>query len=253
MNHSPAWRAVVVGILRPLLFSLLKRDWKGRDNIPREGGVIVAANHLSWSDPLALAHFVYKAGRFPVYLAKDTVFKVGVIGHILRKTGQIPVYRERTDAGLALRDAERGLREGECLIFYPEGTCTRDPRLWPMTGKTGAARLALTTGAPVVPVAHWGAQELWPYGTKRFRPFPRKTMHVIAGPPVDLSKYEGEPLNAATLGAATADIMRAIAELLGELRGEPAPETLHDRRTAVKPKHADESSKNHKSKEAKAS
>jgi 1-acyl-sn-glycerol-3-phosphate acyltransferase len=253
MNHSPVWRAVVVGILRPLLFSLLKRDWKGRDNIPRKGGVIVAANHLSWSDPLALAHFVYKAGRFPVYLAKDAVFKVKVIGHILRKTGQIPVYRERTDAGLALRDAERGLREGECLIFYPEGTCTRDPQLWPMTGKTGAARLALTTGAPVVPVAHWGAQELWPYGTKRFRPFPRKTMHVIAGPPVDLSKYEGEPLNAATLGEATADIMRAIAELLGELRGEPAPETLYDHRAAGRPKHADESPKNHKSKEAKAS
>jgi 1-acyl-sn-glycerol-3-phosphate acyltransferase len=232
MSHSPAWRAGVVGFLRPLLHSLLKRDWKGRDNIPRTGGVIVAANHLSWSDPFALAHYVYKSGRFPVYLAKDTVFKAFGIGWILRKTGQIPVYRERADVGLALRDAEKGLIEGECVIFYPEGTCTRDPKLWPMTGKTGAARAALATGVPVVPVAHWGAQELWPYGTKTFRPFPRKTMHVIAGPPVDLSAYEGRPLNTETLTAATADIMRAIADLLGELRGEKAPETLVDYREA---------------------
>lgn len=236
MNHSPAWRVVVVGFLRPLLFSLLKRDWKGQENIPREGGVIVAANHLSWSDPLALSHYVYKSGRFPVFLAKAAVFKAKVIGTVIRKTGQIPVYRDRADAGLALRDAEQGLRDGQCLIFYPEGTCTRDPELWPMSGKTGAARLALTTGAPVIPVAHWGAQRLWPYGTKQFRPFPRKTMHVIAGPPVDLSAYAGQPVNSATLTAATADIMRAIADLLGELRGEKAPATLYDHRTAMKAK-----------------
>lgn len=232
MSHSPAWRALAVAIVRPLLFLLLKRDWKGRENIPREGGLIIAVNHLSWSDPLAVAHFVYKAGRFPVYLAKAGVFKLAVVGHILRRTGQIPVHRERSDAGLALRDAEKALREGQCVMFYPEGTCTRDPELWPMTGKTGAARLALSTGTPVVPIAHWGAQLLWPYGTKRFRPFPRKTMHVIAGPPVDLSAYEGKPLDGPTLEAATADIMRAVADLLGELRGEKPPAKLYDHREA---------------------
>ncbi|WP_460352605.1 1-acyl-sn-glycerol-3-phosphate acyltransferase [Actinoallomurus acanthiterrae] len=240
MDQSPVWRAIVVGILRPLLFTLLKRDWKGQDNIPRKGGVIIAVNHLSWSDPLALAHFIYKAGRFPVYLAKAGVFKTPVIGRIIRRTGQIPVYRERSDAALALRDAEKGLRGGECVIFYPEGTCTRDPDLWPMAGKTGAARMALTTGVPVIPVAHWGAHILWPYGTKKFRPFPRKTMHVIAGPPVDLSKYEGRPLDAATLNAATADIMRAIADLLGELRGEPAPEKLYDHKEVTRARRAAE-------------
>jgi 1-acyl-sn-glycerol-3-phosphate acyltransferase len=234
MKQSPAWRAGVVVILRPLLFLLLKRDWKGQDNIPREDGLIIAANHLSWADPLVLSHFVYKAGRFPVFLAKDSLFNVKGLRRVLRRTGQIPVYRDRTDAGLALRDAEKGLERGESLMFYPEGTCTRDPELWPMTGKTGAARLALTTGAPVIPVAHWGAQRLWPYGTKKFRPFPRKRMRVIAGPAVDLSKYEGRPLDGPTLNAATADIMRAIADLLGELRGEKAPETLYDHRAAVR-------------------
>lgn len=234
MKYSPVWRAIVAAILRPLLFNLLKRDWKGQGNIPREGGVIIAPNHLSESDPLVLAHFVYTAGRFPVYLAKDSVFKSRVLGHILRRTGQIPVYRDRADAGLALRDAEKGARSGECLIFYPEGTCTRDPELWPMKGKTGAARIALTTGVPVIPVAHWGAHELWRYGTKKIRPFPRKRMHVIAGPPVDLSKYERRPLDTETLTAATDDIMRAIADLLGELRGETPPEELYDHRAAVK-------------------
>jgi 1-acyl-sn-glycerol-3-phosphate acyltransferase len=233
-DYSPTWRTISVAILRPLLFVLLKRDWKGRENIPRDGGVIIAANHLSWSDPLALAHFVYEGGRYPVYLAKGGLFDVKVLGPILRKLGQVPVHRDRADAALALRDAEEGLNAGECLMFYPESTVTRDPELWPMTGKTGAARLALATGAKVVPVAHWGAHILWPYGTKKFRPFPRKIMHVVAGPPVDLSKYDGQQLNAKTLDAATTDIMHAIADLLGELRGERPPEKLYDHRQATR-------------------
>jgi 1-acyl-sn-glycerol-3-phosphate acyltransferase len=233
-QYSKTWRMVSVGILRPLLFLMLKRDWRGRENVPKHEGVIIAANHLSWSDPLAIAHFVYKSGRYPVYLAKDALFDVKILGPILSKLGQIPVYRDRADAGLALRAAEAGLRAGECLMFYPEATVTRDPELWPMTGKTGAARLALTTGAPVIPIAHWGAHILWPYGTKKFRPFPRKTMHVLAGPPVDLSKYEGQPLNAQTLEAATTDIMHAIADLLGELRGDKPPEKLYDHHAAIR-------------------
>jgi 1-acyl-sn-glycerol-3-phosphate acyltransferase len=233
-EYSPTWRTISVAILRPLLYVLLKRDWKGRENIPRDGGVIIAANHLSWSDPLALAHFVYESGRYPVYLAKDALFGVKGLGAVLRKLGQIPVFRDRADAGLALREAEEGLRAGECLMFYPESTVTRDPELWPMTGKTGAARLALATDAKVIPVAHWGAHTLWPYGTKKFRPFPRKTMHVVAGPPVDLSKYDGQPLTAKTLDAATTDIMHAIADLLGELRGEKPPEKLYDHRQAIR-------------------
>jgi 1-acyl-sn-glycerol-3-phosphate acyltransferase len=232
-TYSPLWRTTSVAILRPLLFALLKRDWKGRENIPRKGGVIIAANHLSWADPLAIAHFVYESGRYPVYLAKSGLFDAKIVGPVLHKTGQIPVFRDRAEAALALSEAEEGLRAGECLMFYPEGTCTRDPELWPMSGQTGVARLALATGAKVVPVAHWGAHELWPYGTKNFRPFPRKTMHVLAGPPVDLSEYEGQPLTKATLRAATDDIMRVIAGQLGELRGETPPDQLYDHHRAI--------------------
>ncbi|MEV5827451.1 lysophospholipid acyltransferase family protein [Spirillospora sp. NPDC052242] len=238
-GYSPAWRKLTIVILRPLLFGLLKRDWRGRGNVPGEGGVIIAANHISESDPLALAHFVYEAGRYPVYLAKSTLFDVRFIRAVLRGTGQIPVYRDSADAAMALRDAERALLDGECLMFYPEGSCTRDPELWPMTGQTGVARMALQTGAKVVPVASWGAHELLPYKKveqtglagslkKGFHPFPRKTMRVIAGPPVDLSRYEGRPLDRETLRAATDDVMTAIAGLLGELRGEEPPTERYD-------------------------
>jgi 1-acyl-sn-glycerol-3-phosphate acyltransferase len=264
MKYSPAGRAASTVILRPLLSGLVRRDWREQHNIPREGGVIIAANHLSEIDPLVLSHYVYKAGRYPVFLAKSTLFESRKVGWILRGCGQIPVYREGTNAGLALRDAEQALREGECLMFYPEGTCTRDPDLWPMTGKTGVARLALATGATVIPVAHWGAHELLRYPTKRFRPLPRKTMHVTSGPPIDLSTYTTAPAaavpdaavpdpaapdpaapdaaapdaaapdaaapTAETLNAVTAKIMRAIAVLVGELRGERPPDTLFDPR-----------------------
>lgn len=243
-EYSPGWRRLTIVILRPALYAMLKRDWRGKRNVPRTGGLIVAANHISESDPLALAHFVYEAGRYPVFLAKSPLFKSGLVGQAMRGTGQIPVHRDRTDAAAALKEAEVALEAGQCLMFYPEGTCTRDPDLWPMTGQTGVARIALTTGAPVLPVASWGAHELMPYRKGEngglagrlkpgFHPFPRKTMQVIAGPPVDLSKYEGKPLTATTLRAATADIMRAIAELVGELRGEQPPAELYDHHRAI--------------------
>lgn len=232
-GYSPRWRKTTITILRPLLFGLLKRDWRGRQNVPAEGGLIVAANHLSWSDPLPLAHYLYECGRYPVFLAKSPLFRNRLIGPVLRGAGQVPVYRDTADAGRALEAAAEALRAGECLIFYPEGTCTRDPALWPMTGQTGAARLAIATGTKVLPVAHWGAQKLLPYGTMRLRPVPRKTIQVIAGEPIDLSRHAEGELTADKLHAATDEIMRAIAGLLGELRGEQPPARLYDHKKAV--------------------
>ena len=109
------------------------------------------------------------------------------------------------------------------MIVYPEGTATRDPDLWPMVAKTGVARLALTTGAPVIPIAHWGAQEILPYGSKKPHLFPRKTVRMAAGPPVDLSAYAGQRLGASTLRAATDDIMADITALLAKIRQETPP------------------------------
>jgi hypothetical protein len=92
-----------------------------------------------------------------------------------------------------------------------------------MVGKTGAARLALSTGAPVIPIAQWGAQDVLPYGTKKVHLFPRKIVRMAAGPPVDLSAYAGQRLAASTLRAATADIMADITALLATIRHETPP------------------------------
>jgi 1-acyl-sn-glycerol-3-phosphate acyltransferase len=227
-DYSPAWRTWFTIYLPPLFKSLMKRDFQGQQHFPREGGMIVAANHMSYADWAALAQFTHEAGRYPAFLIKSSVFDIKGIGSYLRILGQLPVQRGQTDAALVLKDAERALAEGECLIFYPEGTATRDPDLWPMVAKTGVARLALTSGVPVIPVAHWGAQHILKYGTMRLHVVPRKTVHMLAGPPVDLSEYAGKPLTKEVLRAATDAIMADITGLLAEIRGEQPPAVPYD-------------------------
>ncbi|MFI6906342.1 lysophospholipid acyltransferase family protein [Nonomuraea sp. NPDC050394] len=228
VRPSRFWETLAVVIVKPLSWLLVKKDWRHGERIPRTGGMIIATNHLSWADPVLLAHFLYNNGRWPVILAKAGLFKVPGLGAAVRGLLAIPVQRGSSDAAKSLSYSSERLRDGAVVLFYPEGTVTRDPGLWPMTGKTGAARLALESGAKVVPVAHWGAQELLPYGEKRPRLFPRKTFRVSVGPPVDLSKYAGRPAHADVLREATADIMAAITVQLAELRGEKAPETPFD-------------------------
>jgi len=222
-SYSNAWRGVSKIILRPTIRALMKHDWHGQDNFRPDGGMIVAANHLSYADVLALALFCDQSGRYPTFLAKSTLFKIKILGPIIGKLGQLPVYRGQADAALVLRDAEQGVKDGACVVFYPEATVTRDPDLWPMVAKTGIARLALATGAPVIPVAHWGAQDILPYGSFKPHLLPRKTVHVIAGPPVDLSEFAGGPIDPETMRAATDKIMSDVAALLGKLRGEDPP------------------------------
>jgi 1-acyl-sn-glycerol-3-phosphate acyltransferase len=221
------WYRLAAVIAKPPLVVLFKRDWRGMENIPADGGFLTAVNHNSYLDTFAYAHFQYNSGRVPRFLAKDGLFKKGFVGSFMRGTGQIPVTRESTTAAGAFKAAVAAVEKGECVAFYPEATLTRDPDLWPMTGKTGAARVALQTRAPVIPVAHWGVQEaLPPYGKPRF--FPRKTFHVLAGPPVDLSAFYGKEPTPDVLREATEEIMSAVTRLLEELRGEKAPEVRYD-------------------------
>ncbi|CAG7609054.1 lysophospholipid acyltransferase family protein [Actinacidiphila bryophytorum] len=228
------WYRLAAVIAKPPLIVLFKRDWRGMEHIPADEGFITAVNHNSYLDPLSYAHFQYNTGRVPRFLAKAALFKPFFVGTVLRGTGQIPVFRESTDAANAFRAAVTAIESGECVAFYPEGTLTRDPDMWPMVSKTGVARVALLTKAPVIPVAQWGANEAMPpYAKeKKFRFFPRKTLRVVAGPPVDLDAYYGLEPTAETLRAVTETIMRAVTELLAELRGEPAPEGLFDPRKA---------------------
>lgn len=215
-------------IARPLLAVLCKRDWRGRENVPREGGVIVVANHVTYFDPISIGHFLVKAGRTPRFLAKAGVFKAPVLGKLIRSAGQIPVYRESREAALAFREAVQAVQRGETIIVYPEGTMTKDPQLWPMAGKTGAARIALRTGAPVLPIGQWGAQEVFPHYSTKPHFFPRKTLRVTAGEPMDLRAIFGPEINAESLRAGTELIMDRITELVAGIRGEEPPAVRFD-------------------------
>lgn len=220
-------------VLKPLMAVLTRKDWHGQEHVPAEGGFVIAANHNTHVDPVAVGHYFWDVGRPGYYLAKASLFGVPVLGTVLRAAHQIPVHRGSRDASLAFRDAVAAVNEGRPVIVYPEGTITRDPDLWPMAGKTGAARIALTTGRPVIPVAQWGAHELLPPYAKRPQIFPRKTMHITAGPPVDLSDFEGRELSVEVLRAATERIMDAITDLLAGIRGETPPERRYDPRVAA--------------------
>jgi 1-acyl-sn-glycerol-3-phosphate acyltransferase len=217
------WRRLAVILVLPVMQVWTRRTWTGQENVPRTGGAILVSNHLSHFDPLVLAHYVYASGRWPRFLAKASIWKVPVVGYLLTKTLQIPVERGSVEAVRSLDVLIDVLNRGGMVIVYPEGTTTREPDLWPMRGKTGAARLALVTGAPVIPVALDGAQRVFDPRTKKFSLRPRTPVTVTAGKPVDLSRWQGEAPGRVVLDQMTDAIMLDVRDLLAELRGETPP------------------------------
>ena len=228
---SPSWRGlpvaasawdhvgmgywVVKAILGPIL-AILFRPWsQAADNVPREGPAILAWNHLSFSDhffgPLPLPRKV-------TFLAKSEYFTGrGLKGLIskafFRGVGQIPVDRTGGEASeRALRTGLRVLAEGKLLGIYPEGTRTPDGRLY--RGKTGVARLALESGAPVIPCAMIGTYELQPPG----RVLPRLSIRpgVRFGKPLDFARYASLKTDRLVLRAVTDEIMYAVMSLSGQ-------------------------------------
>lgn len=226
-----AW-TTAVSIVKPTLLVVSRRDWIDGEKVPATGGCIVTVNHISHVDPMSLGLFLYEHGRLVHYLAKEALWHVPVLKHIARDAGQIPVKRMSEGAGSAFEAAVAAVRAGECIGVYPEGTITKDPSGWPMRGKTGAARIALTTGAPVIPIGQWGAQELLPAYTFRPHVLPRKTLRYKVGDPVDLGDLQDKPLSAEVLREATDRIMQAITSLVEDLREEPAPRERFDPRTS---------------------
>ena len=206
---------VVKAILAPLL-AIFFRPWaEGTENVPREGPAILAWNHMSFSDhffgPLPLPRKV-------TFLAKSEYFTGrGLKGLIskafFRGVGQIPVDRAGGEASeRALNTGLRVLAEGKLLGIYPEGTRTPDGRLY--RGKTGVARLALESGAPVIPCAMIGTFELQPPG----RVLPRLSIRpgVRFGKPLDFSRYAGLKTDRLVLRAVTDEIMYAVMNLSGQ-------------------------------------
>ena len=212
--------------LKPLLAVWFRWRVRGAGNIPRSGAAILAVNHIAFLDPFAAAYVVAGRKRRPRFLAKSELFEDKRIAWLLRGLGQIEVRRGTATAPMALDHALDALRRGEVVVVFPEGTITDDPDLNPMEAKTGAARLALRSGAPLLPCALWGTQNVWPKGyAKQWRP--RQTVLVTVGPPLDV---HGDPDSPQAWEETGAKLMSAIGNLLEGLRAE-----LPDRR---KPKGA---------------
>jgi 1-acyl-sn-glycerol-3-phosphate acyltransferase len=185
--------------------------------------VVVAVNHVGNFDPLVLVAAMRVRRLAPRLLATAGLFRAPVIGRVLRACGHIPVNRRSTSAADALHEAEAALAAGAVVALYPEGRIGLDPGMWPERGKTGLARLALRSGATVLPVAQWGAHEVVAYHgagamVARFLgSFVRRpVLRVHFGPPVFLDDL---PVDAPGVALrATERIMRAVTDALEPLR-----------------------------------
>lgn len=223
----------LLGPLAALLTCLSRRRVRGLEHLPRRGGALVVCNHISVMDPLLLVDALGRSGRRPRGLATAGLFRAPVLGWVLRTLGFVPVLRGTPRATEALAPATMALQAGEVVMLYPEGGVSRGDQ-WPMPGKTGAARLALATGVPVVPVAQWGAQRLYPAWTEGgwrrllVALLTRPRVDVLVGEPLHLT---GDPHDPADVRAATEEVMTAVTELLERLRG-PRPRLLADAQAA---------------------
>jgi 1-acyl-sn-glycerol-3-phosphate acyltransferase len=217
------WVGLAAVVFYPLT-AIGKRVYLGAEKIPRQGPVVLVMNHISHLDPVVDAVFVHRQKRVPRFFLKESLRHVPVFGKIVDGSGQIPVSRGSSAAGDSLKAAHEALAEGKLIVIYPEGTITKDPAGWPKESFTGVARLALQNDVPVIPIARWGTNQIFNGYTKKFTPFPRKTVTHLVGDPLDLSAYAGaNTRSASTLREVTKLMMDEVTRLLGEIRHEAPP------------------------------
>jgi 1-acyl-sn-glycerol-3-phosphate acyltransferase len=211
---EPWYRFAEMALIPPMVVWFRWR-FEGLSNVPRDGAVLVAANHISHFDPLAHAFLLEKAGRRPRFLAKSELYKNRLLRRVLRGAGQIPVRRGSGESA-PVDTAMSSLREGEVVVVYPEGTVTKNSDLTPMAAKTGIARLTLASRVPVLPMAVWGTQYVERLGRKSFRP--RIPIWVKAGVPRDFSEHEDDREDPEVLRKVTDAVMSEVALLVDDLR-----------------------------------
>ena len=188
-------------VLSPIIGSLWRVRVEGRRNVPKRGPVILAANHQAFCDSLFLPFVLL---RRVTYVAKAEYFDSWRTAWFFRAAGQIPMRREGGEASeRALAAARDVVSTGGAVGIYPEGTRSPDGRLY--RGHTGVARLALATGAPIVPVALLGTTRIQPVGARLMKPFKPVTVRF------------GEPLDLACYGPESADDHMVLRKLTDEL------------------------------------
>lgn len=218
------------GLTTSLMAPMVRYQFYGTENLPRTGGFIAAANHVTDFDALTFADYLFINGYQPRILAKRSLFNTPIVKNLMRSSGMIPVDRGSSKAAESLDAAAELVEQGACVALFPEGSLTRDPDLWPMEGKTGVARLAIRTQAPVIPVGQWGAVNVLGRYSKILKPFPPKVVKIAAGPPVDLSDFYDVEMTSEVLHEATSRVMDAISELVGFVRGGTPPNPRFDLR-----------------------
>ena len=201
-------------MLLPPLYGWFRLYHEHLDRIPARGPAIVACNHISYLDPLTNAEAVHRAGRRPRFLAKHELFRIPVVGTVLRGARQIPVARGTRDRS-SLDRAAAALEHGEVVLVYPEGTVTSRPDGLPMDGKTGTVRLSLRTGVPITPMASWGSQAVWQKSGKGSLKFGRPILTSV-GEPIEVPAGEGE--DDPRVKELTADLMAALTSMVVDLR-----------------------------------
>jgi 1-acyl-sn-glycerol-3-phosphate acyltransferase len=197
----------------------------------REGPLILAVNHVSPVDPLVMTAACRRAGLAPRFLATGGVFRAPVVGAVMRRCGHIRVDRRTAQVAQALPDAAAALKANSTVLVYPEGRIGLDPWMWPERGKTGVARMAALSGAPVIPVAQWNTHQVLPYAAPQGlvtsllkAMWRRPVVQVRFGEPVDLSRLTG-PAGAQAVRA-TRRIVEGIDRTLLPLRADE-PRTPH--------------------------
>jgi putative phosphoserine phosphatase/1-acylglycerol-3-phosphate O-acyltransferase len=216
----------LMAIVRPEMFPFARFDIDGTDLLPRSGPAIIAANHRSYFDFLALGVSLGVHGRPVRFLAKREIFDAPIVGQMMKAIGGIPVDRG-TGSGAPLREAAAALEAGEIVVILPQGTIPRGEAFFEpaLRGKPGVARLATMTGAPVYPMAVWGTESVWPRSA-RFPNFLNVVsppeVRVRVGPAIDL-------VGADDMRAMTEVIMEAVVDLLppeGRVRQTPTADDL---------------------------
>lgn len=211
--------------LRSTFFPCARFDIEGIENIPRHGPVILVGNHRSYFDVVALANVVRRSGRTARVLGKKELFDVPVLGSFISAAGGIRV--DRAEGGQVSYDmAALALEGGEMVVLLPEGTIPRGTAFFDpvLKGRTGAARLAAASGAPVIPVGLWGTEKVWP------RSSTLPNLLTLSNPPTVRIRV-GEPVELLHRSAAadTRRIMAAVSDLLppeARERREPTLEEL---------------------------